>query len=390
MKVLMIGQGPLPSSSEPFCSFPQLRTWSIYNMLQKWCKQHGHTIELVLVHDGTQTVGLNVYAPTDMTSLYNKSSDCDVVVTAGPFYPFIALMHLPNHIPLWLDYPSDPLADRDARNRKSPLPKSEWSFLSELTNNALHRADAMGVISKRQHWASIGQRLGISAPDIPISYTPIAFEFPSPMRSSTGTDILLAGSNNAWLNIEKLNHRLHGHTIHCTGITVPGLSSTPLPPQWNQYGWLSPTDLDSVIDRCQFGVWADEQGIEPLLGSRTRALFYIWNGLTPVGDTTTELASTLHKEGHMSSWADETPLSSVNIVAAKQYCQKHFEPRTVYNGLLEWLDSPSIQHKRPNSSTHEENLRLRETLRKIHTSPTWRIGSTVHQWINNIRSVKRK
>jgi|GEM_PF-5449628 len=390
MKILMLGQGPLPSSSEPFCSFPQLRTWSIYNALQEWSKQYGHTIELVLVHDGRQTEGLNVYSSTDMMSLYNKANNCDVALTAGPFHPLIALMHLPNSIPLWLDYPSDPLADRDARNRKSPLSNSEWNFLSELTINALHRADAMGVISKRQYWATIGQRLGISATDIPIAYVPIAFEFPRPMRNSTGTDILLAGSNNAWLNIEKLTDHLKGQTIHCTGITVPGLASTPLPKEWKQYGWLPPIDLDRVIDNCGFGVWADEQGVEPLLGSRTRALFYIWNGLTPVGDTTTELALTLYKGGHMSSWSDIQPLSSVNIESAQQYCHTHFGPKTAYKGLLEWLQSPSIKHKRPNSSTHEENLRLRETLRKIHTSPTWRIGSTVHKWINNIRSVDRK
>ena len=390
MRILIIGQGPLPSSSEPFCSFPQLRTWSIFNVLQEWSKQYGHTVELALVHGDQQTEGLDVYSSTDMMSLYNKANKCDVVVTAGPFYPLIALMHIPNSIPVWLDYPSDPLADRDARNRKSPLPTSEWSFLSELTTSALHRADAMGVISKRQYWATIGQRLSIAAADIPISYVPIAFEFPSPMRNSTGTDILLAGSNNAWLNTKKLTDHLEGHTVHCTGSTVPGLVSTPLPKEWKQYGWLSTIDLDSVIDDCGFGVWADEQGVEPLLGSRTRALFYIWNGLTPVGDTTTELALTLHKEGHMSSWSDNQPLSSVNIEDAQQYCQNHFAPKTVYDGLLEWLHAPSIKHKRPNASTHDENLRLRETLRKIHTSPTWRVGSTVHKWINTIRNVHRK
>ena len=390
MKVLMIGQGPLPSTSEPFCSFPQLRTWSIHKTIQEWCTQQGHTVELALVHDGTYTDGLNVYAPADMTSLYNMAEHCDVVVTAGPFYPLIALMHLPNHIPLWLDYPSDPLADRDARNRKSPLPKSEWNFISELTHNALHRADAMGVISKRQYWASLGQRLSISTPEIPIAYTPIAFEFPSTMRTSTGTDVLLAGSNNPWLNIARLDKHLQHRAVHCTGSTVPGLSSQSLPTHWTQYGWLPPIDLQKIVDRCQFGVWADEQGIEPLLGSRTRALFYIWNGLTPVGDTTTELASLLHTEGHMSSWSDEPPLSPIDIVAAQQYCQIHFAPKTVYNGLLDWLANPSIRHKRPTSSTHEENLRLRGALHKIHTSPTWRIGSTVHQWLNNIRNVKYK
>ena len=50
-------------------------------------------------------------------------------------------------------------------------------------------------------------------------------------------------------------------------------------------------ELDAVVKQCQSGVWADRLGIESTLGSRTRALFYLWNGLTPVGTLNTELRS---------------------------------------------------------------------------------------------------
>ena len=32
--------------------------------------------------------------------------------------------------------------------------------------------------------------------------------------------------------------------------------------QWIQYGWLKPTDLQLVMEACQFGVWATETALK--------------------------------------------------------------------------------------------------------------------------------
>ncbi len=388
MHYVLLGQGPLPSSSEPFCTFPQLRTWSLWKSLSQWCRKEGHTLELLLLDDREQPETYNVYAAKDMQALYQRVQSADAIITAGPFLPLIALLHLPTDIPLWLDYPSDPLADREAKHALSSLNNEEWCFVSELVDYAQKRADAIGVISHRQRWATTGQRLWLHCPSIPIHHLPIAFDFPMSMvHQSHGQDILLAGSNNAWLNIPKLEQALQNQTVHCTGMDVPHLeeSSHRLPPSWTVHGWLSTPDLQKVIKTCQFGVWADRHGTEPLLGSRTRALFYLWNGLTPIGDTTTELASLLYEAQSMRSWEDSNPFQPVNIHQVQEFCRKTFAPDNIYQPLFSWMKSPSKTHPLRQSETLlSENRRLRQTLQNIYNTPTWRWGSKLHGWINRI------
>ena len=157
----------------------------------------------------------------------------------------------------------------------------------------MNRADAMGVISKRQYFASIGQRLLLECTDIPIEHIPIAFDFrtkEAPTLVAQGTTVAsFSGSNNPWLDLDRLSNLLDEQTVHCTGMDVHHLPDRPPTENWIQHGWLKDVDLQALLSQCSFGVWTDNEGVEPLLGSRTRALFYIWSGLTPIGDDTTEI-----------------------------------------------------------------------------------------------------
>ena len=393
MKVIVLGQSPLPDPETSFCTFPQLRTWSIYRWLRENEAALNINLHLILLHDGSHSEGLNVYDLNDMKRLYQIAFDADVVITAGPFLPLVALLHLPDSIPLWLDYPSDPLADRQSKHNAEPIPSSEYEFISELTRHAMHRADAMGVISQRQLFASVGQRLLLGCTDIPIEYIPIAYDFPH--QTSIGsvnstTDVILSGSNNSWLDLNRLKNLLTDRIVHCTGMSVQHLPERTIPETWTQHGWLNDIDLHAVLSRCSFGVWTDAKGVEPLLGSRTRALFYIWSGLTPIGDTTTELAQELTEAKCMNSWEQQNPFVSIDIDHAQQYCLDNYAPDKVYAPLRHWLGAPKLKHRTPSPSTHIENLRLRSELDAIYASKTWIWGSKFHGLIKQMLSNRRR
>ena len=393
MKVVLLGQTPLPSSEVSFTTFPQLRTWSMYRWLQKNAPTLNLTVELQLLHDGNHREGLNVHHLEDMKRLYHSVLDADAIVTAGPFLPLIALLHIPDSIPLWLDYPSDPLADRQSKHTITPIPTSEYQFISEICRHAMHRADAMGVISNRQVFASLGQRLQLGCPAIPIKYTPIAYDFPhdgpkiNPNRTG---DVVVSGSNNSWLDLDRLSRLLQDQTVHCTGMSVRHLNDRPLPGTWTQHGWLEDSDLQTLLSQCSYGVWTDTKCAESLLGSRTRALFYIWSGLTPIGDTTTELGTDLANAKCMNTWDQKNPFTPIDIERAQQFCVDNYDPDTVYAPLRTWLTSPNLRHRPPSPSIHDENLRLRRELDGIYASKTWRWGSKIHAWIQQLSPTRRQ
>lgn len=393
MKVVLLGQAPLPSREVPFCTFPQLRTWSKY----RWLKENAPTLkiqlELILLHDGNHSEGLNVHCIEDMQKLYSSVSDADAIVTAGPFLPLVALLHIPDSIPLWLDYPSDPLADRHSKHTIALLPQAEYQFISEITRHAMHRADAMGVISNRQRFASVGQRLLLNCSEILIEYVPIAYDFPhaQPGVNTLQKDgVIVSGSNNSWLDLDRLSMLLKDQTVHCTGMSVQHLHKRAVPKEWIQHGWLNDDDLQTVLSSCSYGVWTDTDGVEPLLGSRTRVLFYLWSGLSPIGDSTTELAQELSDANCINTWDQEKPFTRINIKLAQQFCVDNYAPEVVYDPLRKWLQSPVLKHRPPSPSTHEENLRLRKELDTIYDSKTWRWGSKIHGWIQQMLPIRRQ
>ena len=372
MNVLLIGQGPLPSTDEPFCTFSQLRTWSMHNALRNASNKLKWTIELkLLTFDEEHSLVID-------DDLLHSIQSADVIVTAGPYYPLFILPHVPVNTPIWLDFPSDPFADLDAKQQVEPFNDEDWNVVTSLRTMAFERADALGVISNRQKWVCYGALLEKQAQMVPVKTIPIAFDFPTPLQQrQRGSDFLLAGSGNAWMDLCTLEEQLKSQRVHCTGWTIPGYSSRVLNPNWIQYGWLKPTDLQHVMETCQFGVWADRDGPESTLGSRTRALFYIWSGLTPIGSLNTELATDLYHNECMRTWDDDwTP---INIVRAQAHCQRHYGPNTIYTPLLEWLQAPKRVQRRNTNRLAQDNLELREALSQIHHSPTWKITSRIHR-----------
>ena len=93
-------------------------------------------VELLLLNDGNHSEGFNVHQIKDMQRLYEQVQDANAIITAGPFLPLFALLHIPDSIPVWLDYPSDPLADRKSKHTLLSISQPEYQLI--LTDNWLY------------------------------------------------------------------------------------------------------------------------------------------------------------------------------------------------------------------------------------------------------------
>ena len=92
----------------------------------------------------------------------------------------------------------------------------------------------------------------------------------------------------------------------------------------------------------------------------------------------------------MNTWGQAAPFESINIEHAQRFCMEQYAPDVVYAPLQQWLQNPKLKHGSPSATTHEENLRLRSELNAIYASKTWRWGSKVHSWIQQLSPSRRQ
>lgn len=390
MKIGLLGCSSLPHQT----TFAQLRTWSMQRFLEK---QKLHVASFLL--SDSDIHGHNVYEQKTMDALSAFCKNIDILITAGPFLPALVLDGIPENIPLWLDWPSDPLADFHAKQLVSQTTISDHSIVQELIRKAFFRADAIGVISQRQAYASLGQLLLLGYEMTPVSVIPIAYDFPfSPQtKQALAEDILIAGSMNTWLDLRQIVETLgtaQARNIHITGGYVPHFPEgkqliKELQDRFTNlkyHGWIAEPELENVIRKCQYSVWLDQGDIEPLLGSRTRALFSIWHGLKIFGSTKTELADFLMRQQAMVEWDGRKPadivfrqLAEINVEHAQSVCKQYFSPDVVYAPIVEWINNPVRVKKQPQDSVFLENQSLRREIRSVYQSSTWKILNRVHK-----------
>ena len=405
-KILLLGQSQ-SNHQQQLGNFAQLRTWSIQKFLENLDIE---TVFLPLT-DQSSNEGFDVYHPQTLQFIQEIGHQVDACITAGPFLPLLAIHALPNSCPLWLDYPSDALADFHAKKglypQPTPLEKATLDTqqlqLQGMIEMAFYRADAISVISERQKYATLGQLLMMSQEDIPIHTLPIAFDFPNPVQKqesstkhSNQAQIALSGSLNAWLNVEEIIHKIQHSSfkLHCTGGDINHYPSQHSKlqdiPNIIQHGWVSLPELERILHQCRYGLWVDKGNIEPLLGSRTRALFYIWHGLIPIGSCNTELAAFLKDAQALIPWDANQSIeemcetSILPISSIQKLCADHFHPEIVYEPLKNWLHAPKRITRPLKDNLFGANQRLEQELRQIHQSKTWRWGSKLHHSLNQI------
>ena len=83
------------------------------------------------------------------------------MVTAGAFASACAALQLPEDVPIWIDWPSDPMADLHAKLHapQSVVHPADIPYIQALRESVVQRSDAISVISKRQYWVTLSQLL---------------------------------------------------------------------------------------------------------------------------------------------------------------------------------------------------------------------------------------
>ena len=417
MKVLFLSQ-----SSRGFAS---LRSRHIRSFLQTQPNVISH--ELPLTEKSISDAKTHA-------QLYALSTHCDAIVTAGPFLPALMIPYLNTKTPLWIDWPSDPLADGLAKS--STKTSMNWTEIHNATHLALARADAFGVISQRSKDALIGELMFLGRADATlysqcIHVTPIVYEFPEPQNSPSlqknrfpidSFDILLCGSINTWFDVQNLCDGLeifleqnkspvHVHIVGAKefcSYTSEGFQyiqnwKHQLPQIYrnhiHSYEWLENDDFYSILQKCHVGLWMDKEGVEPYLGSRTRALFYAWNGLDIIGGGNCELSQDLvqHREMYTASSAEELATTLLYIsehpLSLEQNQKRHVRLQTrygldtVFRPLASWLMQPTSQkHSIHVMSAQSQIAKLQQELQDIYSSPTWKVMSSIHKKLRFIKS----
>ena len=430
-RVLLVGRGPLPTPDQTHGGFAQLRTRHFLGAL----RAGGHSVRLVLLGaaDAAPDVAptaawAGVFAvheegPGWLARCAALGQGADAVVSAGPYSPGRAAVAAAGDAPLWADVPGDPHAELDAVSRASPAPLSSERVAAAHAAFApvLCRAAAFSAVSAPQRHALLGQ-LGAAGrlhPGPPVHTIPIAFDLPlprpppCPRRSADPLVVALSGSANPWLDLRTLLEAFRAvqrarpdTRFVITGGPVDGLPAPGWPAlqAWaarhpdrvTVTGWLPHGELVRALGAAHVGVFADRpDGLEPELGDRTRALLCAWLGLDLVATDRTARMQGLAAAGV----ARAVPAGSPGALAAalldlagadrdltrttalRAHLDTHSAPAALAAPLLRWLSAPARVPAVPSPTAQlsAERDRLQDALRAVHTSPTWRVLSTLHR-----------
>ncbi len=443
-RVMLVGAGPLPGPRVRRVSFPQLRARHFAQALA----QAGHDVGLVCLRspdDGppsrpegavTRIWDLPTLRPDWVDGLRSlaREHDPELWVSAGPHLP-LRCAEVARDLPWWADLPGDPFAEAQARAARmaqdpeaEPLPEGPWRDHAAVALAALERADAFSVCSGPQAHALLGQlgvlgRLSLARPTRRwAAVIPPAWDFaqpaaePSPRPPGAPLVVALAGGFNTWLHegallaglLQAMDRGLP-ITVRVTGGSIPGHHSAG----WEAFergvrtsahaerfvlkGWVPHAELRDALYGSHLLLQVDRPGAEPTLGSRTRLLFALHQGLEPMATTPCELAADLAARGFLrplpspepDAIADALELAvtrgsdGAGVREAQAWAAEAFDPVRIAQPLLDWVGAPE-RAPAGSSGAHELSTQLaqaRAELAGIYATPTWRALSTLHGWL---------
>jgi len=440
-RILLIGQGRLPSPTDHETSFPQLR----FRNFHKALTNAGHTVLAAGVQAGQATQG-----PTSATNfivdtterrweqvLRDFAKDAQIIVSAGPFLPGKVACRIADGRPTWIDLPGDPFAELHA------LEMAEHPHVDVERHNAaisaahavLARADAISVISNPQRLACLGQLgvldrlMGKSINSVTngaeiVHVMPIAFDLPLPQlpprtrAHDSPFVVALCGGFNTWFDDETLTTALEQAlaTIpHLQVLCTGGGLSQHYSAGWDRFrkwqqrsphrdridmkGWVPHQELVEILSEAHVGICLDRPGIEALFGSRTRVLTFAWLGMEVIATTGSELTSRLAAAGAIHAVPEQDPKSVVAALQrlsstgcsgdmntrTVQYLTDNFSLETCTESLLTWCQNPTQLTPK---ADEVENFQFREEaeskLRDIYQSRTWKTLSWAHTILKTI------
>jgi glycosyltransferase involved in cell wall biosynthesis len=411
-RILLLGEGPLPSTDPERLGFPQLR----FEQFAEVLREAGHEVHPADVAELSleQVRGLRARVQPQLS------------VSAGPFEPARVAALVAGDEPLFVDVPGDPFAEAQA---KSDLP-GEGDHAGPMRQAwlpALCRADAFGVISASQRLALLGQ-LGLlgrltRAPSSTrwVEVLPAGFGFgslperrPRPRPPGAPMTVALCGGFNTWLDVDTLLAGLLGAMdaspdlrVLCTGGGIAGhheagferfraaVQASDHAHRFRLEGWVAHDRLPRLLASADLGLTLDREGLEAELGTRTRVLFYAHQGLqvasTPRGDLCRELAErglttalTVGDPGALAQALLEAQArGSDGNTRLQDHLRETARPTVALAGLVRWAEGPE---RRPEAlddraALMKEASELRAQLKALHDSPTWKASSKLRSWL---------
>ncbi len=402
-RIALVGEGPFPGSGSTETRFAALR----FDWFRTALADH-------------QVVLFDSRAPVDRAA-WTRAQRCHAIVSAGVYGPTRTALQLVDDQPLWIDLPGDPFADAQAVGALTD-PEAVAREAAAVFLPALARADAFSTISSRSRYSLLGQlgalgRLARTRPGEEWAYiVPIPWSFgtlPEGPRRAAGTTrrVLLAGSFNTWFDadtaFEALLLAMDAGPVeaHITGGPVAGhhvadytrfeaaARASRHAARFHFHGWLEESALADVVAACDVLLCLDRPGFEPELGSRTRVLFALHQGLTVVATPRSELVHDLAGAGFVRP----VPLSDPTATAAALLGAQSTPDRgplrarygldTVIAPLRAWAASPTRRRPAPEAGAlldlvHERDALIRE-IDRIRSTPTWRL-------LNRLTQVRRR
>ncbi len=389
----MLGAGPLPGPRSTDTSFAHLRLSQIYTALRA-----DHDVHLVDVRSDDVALALRELRPT-------------AVVTAGTFGPTRAALAAIAGEPLCIDLPGDPFADAQMvaafGGAEAVAAEARAVFVP-----ALLRGDAFLTIGGPSRHALVGQlgllgRLARTPPGEEWAFvTPVAWDFPglpesAPRAPGRPVRVALVGGFNTWfdgetllagllramdrapIGVDVVGGPIPGHHTETWSTFAAGARTSVHAGRFTFHERLPPAGLARVLAGCTVGVSLDRPGYEPELGSRTRLLLYLHQGLPVIATARSELARDLADGGWLRAIPERDPLALADALLApteplpdRAPLRARYGIEATTAGLRAWAARPLRRDVKGEADAMValavERDSLRDTLAKVYASPTWR------------------
>jgi len=400
MRVLVLGQGPLPGQENLRMDAPGLRSWHFGLALL----QAGHDVTMVVLDESqsapvTQSIQPGLICYQIASSVLTKGDfltrlchefNPDAAVGVSIFPAYLAALYLPPDLPLWADLFGSPLAEGQAKafvhnddNLLEPYARYEWVVA--------RRADIFSTVSSYQKYAWVGalathgrfNKYSYGHDFVSVIPASVSDEIlphtDKVLRGSLVTEadfvVLWSGGYNTWTDVDTLFQgleeamaaRLELHFVS-TGGSLPShdevtyahfcqlVAHSPHQARYHLLGWLSLATLHNYYYEADVGIILDRWSYEGLLGSRTRLLDWLKYGLPAITTVTAELTEILVQEALCFSFphgdsqalaalivelAQNRPILKQSGEKASAWVLENYNYQKVCQPLLAWCAAPS-------------------------------------------------
>lgn len=371
--ILVTGYGPFPPEMADRLHVPGIRTWEIARELAR----NGHRVHLLGLYVSTNTVGswkrFELYpehpcvVSPSVTITPDEFADSeessvtelmDRLIVKHSIVAAVGVMDVVNRqfatlksdIPIWMDYPGDPMAERQLLSEK-------WETDARISEQwreyaaSLARADRVSGGSRHQVGAIIGQLAAIGRLNRYTAFDPIACNIPVGPNVYPEPDtepvlrgvevpqdhfiIIQIGGFNNWMDEPTLFQALEiamarNPKVHfaATGGSLGVHNNrtfdnfkrmtegSKFRSRYHLLGWLTLKRALAALREADAGVLCDHPGVEGWVGDRHRLIHTVDHG-TPLACTIgCENAAALDSHGLIFGAPQRNPLALAEAILA--------------------------------------------------------------------------